>query len=715
MKNRQIYLLLYCFICLSSVANTGHAKPVIPIMVGDITTVNTSYGETKTNSSAKSAPLSADSDRDGEADYRDAFPQDPKRSKSIAFCDTNSVTCDEHGECQDPHLPDPRCPQLIEEPAASRLRLLGFDADRDGIRDDIEKQIDAAFSGMVNDLTRKMAISYQKILSGALNNKQINQQVTEIERLNSCIRDATSSNAKTGHRFITHRQLNTIDRTRTYLQRAAEAYDTEGPPEIKDCNNSSNKPTTQLYRQKMPVMTKSTPMVFSAYSLAKTKYLKDSHFYFINGVMNNQREAKQSRDKLRRMVHSAPITLLYNTNHLLLQFFDLWVHKSGEMIVDHRSTLRFWGFIYETMPSDSSLTNAFMKWYDPDRDIGYWAKKDLNKMIKRVKRSLKKNKKVVIISHSEGNFFYRNIHKALAQWDIKKTQQCFAGVGIATPLSSKFGDYSYVTNSNDKIINTARRLWGSTLDANITIPNGYGGFLGHDLQNTYLSHPNSIRRLKTNIDQTVTRLHKRCTGKTCAEPVGKAGGKGNHKYTYALKHTSPHKVEISFEAYNVPDSIKITANGKTIAKTDGLVRGFHQWEIDYDPKKHGTKFIAHVDAPDGGTAWKLCIDCEGSSCNGQIQRKKIGYSFTGAEFQDFWRCSNYRIDGSPVQRSGTKKLSVGKHSFSANCRCKWGVSAGFCKPFFGAPYVLVSWSSASCGGRQQCALNNKREVIVEVF
>ena len=714
MKNMQIYLLLCCLICSSGLSKTGHADPVIPMMVGDITTVDTSYGETKTNSNAKSAPLNADSDRDGEADYRDAFPQDPKRSKSIAFCDTNRVTCDGHKECQDRHIPDPRCPQLIEEPAASRHRLLGFDADRDGIRDDIEKQIDAAFSGIVNHLTREMAISYQKILSGALNNKQINQEVTEIERLNSCIRNATSSEAKTGHRFITHRQLNTIDRTRTYLQRTAEAYDTEGPPAVKDCNSGNKNSTTQLQRLEMPMFEswwRNSKAKRERRRLARK--LTHTHLYFINGVMNNQREAKESKEKLRRLLYSTPITLLYNTNHLLLQFFDLWVHKSGEMIVDKGSTLRFWGFIYENLPSDSSLTNAFMKWYDPDRDIGYLAKKDLNKMIKRVKRSLKENKKVVIISHSEGNFFYRNIYKALAQWDIKKTQQCFAGVGIATPLSSKFGDYSYVTNSNDKIINTARRLWGSTLDANINIPNGYGGFLGHDLQNTYLSHPNSIRRLKTNIDQTVTRLHKRCRGKTCAEPVGKAGGKGNHRYTYALKHTSPHKVEISFEAFNVPDSIKITANGRTIAKTDGLVSGFHQWEIDYDPKKHGTKFIAHVDAPNGGTAWKLCIDCEGSSCNGQIQRKKISYSFTGTEFHNYWRCSNYRIDGSPVQRSGTKKLSVGKHSFSANCRCPF--SAGFCKPFFGAPYVSVGWSSASCGGRQQCALNNKREVIVEVF
>jgi len=61
--------------------------------------------------------------------------------------------------------------------------------------------------------------------------------------------------------------------------------------------------------------------------------------------------------------------------------------------------------------------------------------------------------------------------------------------------------------------------------------------------------------------------------------------------------------------------------------------------------------------------------------------------------------------------SGTKKLSVGEHSFSANFRRPF--SAGFCKPFSGTPYVNVSWSSTSCGGRQQCALNNKREVIVE--
>ena len=40
------------------------------------------------------------------------------------------------------------------------------------------------------------------------------------------------------------------------------------------------------------------------------------------------------------------------------------------------------GFIYDILPpdtalTDTALTDALVEWYDPDRDIGYWAKKDL--------------------------------------------------------------------------------------------------------------------------------------------------------------------------------------------------------------------------------------------------------------------------------------------------------------------------------------------------
>ena len=73
-----------------------------------------------------------------------------------------------------------------------------------------------------------------------------------------------------------------------------------------------------------------------------------------------------------------------------------------------------------------------------------------------------------------------------------------------------------------------------------------------------------------------------------------------------------------------------------------------------------------MDAPNGGTAWKLCIDCEGSSCKNHIKRKAVNYEFRETYN---WKCSNYKIDGISVFRTGSKQLSIGRHVFSAECAC----------------------------------------------
>lgn len=82
-----------------------------------------------------------DDDNDGFLDYQDAFPLDRNKSKSMAYCGLNMImTCDRKGICRDRHYPDPRCLKPTREPNASKLRLLGFDSNRDGIRDDIERK-----------------------------------------------------------------------------------------------------------------------------------------------------------------------------------------------------------------------------------------------------------------------------------------------------------------------------------------------------------------------------------------------------------------------------------------------------------------------------------------------------------------------------------------------------------------------------------------------
>ena len=620
MKHLKGLLLLGCFVCSSSFSNSSYAQTYVPIMVGDITVVIPIYGDN-------------------------------------------------------------------EESPQSKVMPLGTDSDRDGVRDDVQKKIKAKFGKnvVVTNYTMGMAKGFQKVLSGALSHKQINQQLTQINHLNECIQNKT--NAKDGGlQFLLPEQLNTVARTRAYLKAAAEAYDKAGPPSVKPCGNkarSFNGMESLVASSQGGGMLRSN---LNARARLNPPNLNGYELFFINGVFNESNEALETKKKLEQILNQKTVALEYNKNHMLGQFFDLWVHKVGELEIDRTGTLGFWQLVRAVALPLDNIRKALYEWLDPDRDIGHWAEKDLKHMIQSAKTALNQNKKVIIVAHSEGNFFYRNIHKALNQWNSTKTQQCFAGIGFATPLSSKHGNYDYITSSNDRIINLVRNFWNSTLSANITVPQGHGGdLLGHGMQEVYLSHPVSLRKLKTELDQVTNRLNKSCKIKkqkkkqpkkqpqkqpkpplSCAAPVGKGGGQGQYSYSYPIKNTTAHKVEISFEAYNVPDSIRITANGKSIAQTNGLVGGYHQWQIDYDPKKHGKEFIAHVNAPNGGTAWKLCIDCEGSTCKNHIKRKAVKYEFRESYN---WKCSNYKIDGISVYRAGSKQLSIGRHVFSADCAC----------------------------------------------
>lgn len=623
MKHLKGFLLLCCCLWLSGFSSISSAETYVPIMVGDITIVIPVYGNN-------------------------------------------------------------------QESPQSKVMPLGADSDRDGVRDDVQEKIKQKFgkNKTVTNYSMDMAKGFQKVLSGALSHKQINEQLTQINHLNECIQNKTNTNGA-GLQFLLPEQLNTVARTRAYLKAAAEAYDKAGPPKVKPCGSSAK--TRSQTDINGAVASSQGGGVLSSNLNARARLnppnLNGYELFFINGVLNKKRKARETKEKLAQMLNQKTVALEYNENHMLGQFFDLWVHKVGELEIDKTGTTGFWQLVGAVALPVGNVRKALYDWLDPDRDIGHWAEKDLKRMIQSAKTALNQNKKVIIVAHSEGNFFYRNIYKALNQWNSTKTQQCFAGIGFATPLSSKPGNYDYITSSNDRIINLVRNFWNSTLAANITVPQGYGGdLLGHGMEEVYLSHPVSLRKLKTELDQVTNRLNKSCKVKkekkkqpkkepkkepkpqlSCAAPVGKGGGQGRYSYSYPIKNTTAHKVEISFEAYNIPDSIKITANGKKIAQTNGLVGGYHQWQIDYDPIKHGKEFVASVDAPNGGTAWKLCIDCEGSSCKNHIKRKAVNYEFRETYN---WKCSNYKIDGISVSRTGyMQQLSIGRHVFSADCAC----------------------------------------------
>lgn len=196
-----------------------------------------------TDKDGKGNACDADDDNDGVPDRQDAYPLDPVRTKSILYCRGyfKKRFVKGNNRLKQIYVPivDPRCgPSETREPDASKLRLLGFDVNRNGIRDDIERKIIAKFTGSIRTHTREMAKHYQKILSGTLSHKQVNQQLTQINYLNECIQNTT--NAKdAGLQFLLPEQLSTVARTRAYLKTAAEAYDKAGPPKVKPCGSQA--------------------------------------------------------------------------------------------------------------------------------------------------------------------------------------------------------------------------------------------------------------------------------------------------------------------------------------------------------------------------------------------------------------------------------------------------------------------------------------------
>ena len=133
--------------------------------------------------------------------------------------------------------------------------------------------------------------------------------------------------------------------------------------------------------------------------------LKDYDVFFINGVINTRKYAKETKKKLERMLNQKIVKLEYNKNHMLGQLFDLWVHKVGEIEVDKTGTIGFWQLVRAVALPGDNTRKALYEWLDPDRDIGHWAAADLKRMIETAKTALNQNKKVIIVTHSEGNFF----------------------------------------------------------------------------------------------------------------------------------------------------------------------------------------------------------------------------------------------------------------------------------------------------------------------
>lgn len=173
---------------------------------------------------------------------------------------------------------------------------------------------------------------------------------------------------------------------------------------------------------------------------------------------------------------------------------------------------------------------------------------------------------------------------------------------------------------------------------------------------------------------------------SCGQPLQPSGGQGtNQQFIYNVSNQIPQTLDVFFEAFRIPDALTVTANGQTLVNTNGQVSGFNQYAVSYDPNAHGSNLTVTVNAPNSGTAWNFCVNCQGSgtACSNVTSRKRVYWSFN---LGSFWKCSGtprHYFDGKHT--TGKLYLSPGNHRYTWDGTC-FCTSGGLCGP---APKITI--------------------------
>ena len=183
--------------------------------------------------------------------------------------------------------------------------------------------------------------------------------------------------------------------------------------------------------------------------------LQNYNIYFINGVWNtNPADAAYSADltDFKLGLPNGKVRPLYNSSTGFLR--DLLETYQLSSLDGNDKTLNFWSWFF------ADFSNAPQQF----KDITYdklWvysslpssdALNDLAQMKEKIQNAQITNKKTIIISHSEGNFFSNKVVDQIISEDQDIGKNCTGILAVGTPATRVANNGPWVTNSNDFIL-----------------------------------------------------------------------------------------------------------------------------------------------------------------------------------------------------------------------------------------------------------------------
>ena len=250
--------------------------------------------------------------------------------------------------------------------------------------------------------------------------------------------------------------------------------------------------------------------------------------YYLNGMNNSPAQAISGRNKLHDLaipdVPSSSVMILYQNNTGALVEMVQKVAQQGTLDTQREAFKNFWKCVsaptpekcagYPSTPGALQIVNETLAKYD---ETAYVQNAQLQRLVGRVSDNYyTNNKKSLIVSHSQGNFYANQIVNYLQSFD-PAVAACVDIVGVASPATYVAKSGLYETRNDDAVINAARSFfpWGaSILPPTAAVPDdpffALDGF-GHNFIDAYL-RPNSMRkRIREDIVlQTLTVADSPC-------------------------------------------------------------------------------------------------------------------------------------------------------------------------------------------------------------
>ncbi|MDP3996654.1 MAG: lamin tail domain-containing protein [bacterium] len=212
----------------------------------------------------------------------------------------------------------------------------------------------------------------------------------------------------------------------------------------------------------------------------------------INGVFTDEDGAKRNNDNLRRQLpqvfKSEPVTIdyLHNPSHLA-------------------------GF--------GDITKSILQGlYDDENGVS--DDYDFREMLRDASEKVK-TQKVLLVAHSQGNFYANSIYTAVAGKDGGVPVGSIGVYSVATPTSWVAGGGRWITSDNDtviaKVVKEAKFI-GGIMAPNVSIEKNENDPSGHSFSETYLKYEGG--RIVSDIKTALEKLETRGDGEgKCIDPV----------------------------------------------------------------------------------------------------------------------------------------------------------------------------------------------------